>query len=207
MKPASHYFGKIFKMNLREKLIVLLDNDCIKKSDAIILLEGDGLNRIPKVVELYQNGYADKIVFSGGITNLAYGSFPYPMVYPELIYAGIPSSAILHESKSQNTREQAIEVVKLAILNSWKRLILVASHYHHYRAYLTFLKQILDTNSNILLYNAPDKSLAWFKETGWGKRFDLLDDEFDRIEKYTELSHLSSINEAIEYQKWKEQQV
>ena len=194
-------------MNLREKLIILVDNDCIKKSDAIILLEGDGLNRIPKAVELYQAGFAHNIVFSGGITNLAYGSFPFSMAYPELIHAGIPLSAIIHESNSQNTREQAIEVVKLAMLNGWKKLILVASHYHQYRAYLTFLKEVLDTNSTIVLYNAPVVDLAWFEETAWGKRFDLLEDEFDRIEKYTQLSHLSSINEAFEYQKWKEQQI
>lgn len=193
-------------MNLREKLIILVDNDYVQKSDAIILLEGDGLNRIPKAVELYQAGLADNIVFSGGITNLAYGSFPFSMAYPELIRAGIPPIAIIHESNSQNTREQAIEVIKLANLKGWKKLILVASHYHQYRAYLTFLKETADTNSTILLYNAPAKDLKWFTETGWGKRFDLLDEEFKRIEKYTELSHLATLNEAIDYQKWKEQQ-
>lgn len=207
MKPDSHCSGKTFEMNLREKLIILIDNDCIKKSDAIILLEGDGLNRIPKPVELYKAGFANNIVFSGGITNLAYGSYPFSMVYPELIDAGIPPSAIIHESISQNTREQAIEVVKLATLNGWKKLILIASHFHQYRAYLTFLKEVLDTNSTILLYNAPVVDLAWFEETAWGKRFDLLENEFDRIEEYTKLTHLASINEAIEYQKWKEQQV
>lgn len=194
-------------MKLYKKLIVLVDNDCIKKSDAIILLEGDGLNRIQKAVELYQLGFAETLVFSGGITNCDYGSLPFSCVYPELINAGVPSTAIIHESKSQNTREQAIEVIKLANLKGWKKLILVASHYHQYRAYLTFLKELLDANRNIILYNAPAKDLSWFVETGWGKRFDLLDDEFDRIKKYTQLSHLSSIDEAIEYQKWKEKQV
>lgn len=193
-------------MNLREKFIILVDNDCIKKSDAIILLEGDGLNRCNKAVQLYKKGFADKIVFSGGITNLSYGSYPFSMVLPELIKLGMPIEAIIHESNSQNTREQAVEIIKLAGLKGWKKLILVASHYHQYRAYLTFLKEVLNTNSGIILYNSSDKSLSWFEETRWGKRFDLLDDEFDRIEKYTVLSHLATINEAIEYQKWKEQQ-
>lgn len=194
-------------MELREKFIILVDNDCIKKSDAIILLEGDGLNRIQKAVELYQLGFAETLVFSGGITNYDYGSFPFSYVYPELINAGVPPSAIIHESKSQNTREQAIEVIKLANLKSWKNLILVASHYHQYRAYLTFLKELLDLNRNIILYNAPAKDLSWFEETVWGKRYDLLEQEFLRIEKYCQLGHLANFNEAIEYQKWKEQQV
>ena len=42
-------------MNLtsREKFIALTDNDSIQKSDAIILLEGDGFNRYKKAVDLY----------------------------------------------------------------------------------------------------------------------------------------------------------
>lgn len=193
-------------MELREKLIVLVDNDCIKKSDAIILLEGDGLNRIHRAADLFRAGFADKIVFSGGITDYGYGSFPFSLACPELLNAGIPQSAIIHESISHNTREQAIEIIKMAMQNGWNKLILVASHYHQYRAYLTFLKEITETNSNILLYNAPVKNLLWFEETGWGIRFDLLEQEFLRIEKYSQLGHLANYNEAIEYQKWKEQQ-
>lgn len=190
----------------REKLIALVDNDCIKISDAIIILEGDGLNRIPKAVELFNKGLAKKCVFSGGIINLEYGSFPFSMALPKLLSYGIPGEAIIHEGSSQNTRDQAIEIIKLAKQNRWNKLILVASHYHQYRAYLTFLKEIEDTNSDIVLYNAPAKDLKWFEETSWGRRFDLLESEFERIDKYSSLSHLTSIKNAIEYQKWKEQQ-
>jgi len=186
--------------------MAIVDNDCLQPSDAIIMLEGDGLNRIHTAADLYRDGFADKIVFSGGITDYGYGSFPFSLACPELLKAGIPQSAIIHESTSQNTREQAIEIIKMAMQNGWNKLILVASHYHQYRAYLTFLKEITETNSNILLYNAPAKNLSWFEETGWGIRFDLLEQEFLRIEKYSQLGHLANYNEAIEYQKWKEQQ-
>ncbi|MBU1012545.1 MAG: YdcF family protein [Bacteroidetes bacterium] len=193
-------------MTYREKLIALVDNDCLRISDAIILLEGDGLNRCSKAIELYNLGYAKTIVFSGGITNLAYGSVPFSEVHPILINSGIPDSSIIHENRSQNTREQALGVIKLAITNQWQSLILVASHYHQYRAYLTFLREVLDSNNSLLLYNAPEKKLDWFTETGWGKRFDLLESEFDRMDKYETNNHLASFEEAIEYQKWKEQQ-
>lgn len=194
-------------MNLLEKFIVLVDNDCIKKSDAIILLEGDGINRCKKAIELYKLGFAEILVFSGGITDFNYGSIPFSLIYPELINAGIPPTAIYHESKSQNTKEQATQIIKMARENSWKKLILIASHYHQYRAYLTFLHEILNSNRDIIIYNSPAKELKWFEETGWGKRFDLLDAEFERIEKYTKLFHLGTYNEAIEYQKWKERQL
>jgi Uncharacterized conserved protein len=194
-------------MELREKFIVLVDNDLVQKSDAIILLEGDGLNRYSKAVELYEQGFAGKIVFSGDITNYPYGSIPLSEIYPLIVESGIPPEAIIHENRSLNTREQAIEVIKLARNTGWTKLILVASHYHQYRAYLTFLKEVIDTKTDIIIYNAPAKNMKWFEESGWGQRFDLLEQEFERIEKYSLFNHLATYTKAIEYQKWKEQQV
>lgn len=190
----------------RERVISVVDNDILKPSDAIILLEGDGLNRYQKAVELYNANIAAKIVFSGNITDYAYGSFPFPDVLPHILNAGVPMSAVIHENKSLNTKEQAVEVVKMAIENSWKRLVLVASHEHQYRAYLTFLREILDTKSGIILYNAPVRNLGWFHQSEWGIRFERLDQEFVRIQKYSQLGHLATYKEAIDYQKWKEQQ-
>lgn len=193
-------------MTDREKFIAIVDNDSIRKSDAIILLEGDGLNRYPKAVSLYKKGYGKKIVFSGGITNYEYGSFPFSDILPHLLNESIPREDIIHENISLNTREQAIEVVKLSIANKWDSIILVASHQHQYRAYLTFLRELLDVKKEILLYNAPIRDLLWFDETGWGSRFVLLEKEFERIEQYTSLGHLASFNEVFDYQKWKEAQ-
>ena len=45
-----------------EKFISVVDNDILRPSDAIILLEGDGLNRYQKAVELYKQNIAAKIV-------------------------------------------------------------------------------------------------------------------------------------------------
>ena len=194
-------------MTPKEQFLILVNNDCISKSDAIILLEGDGFNRYKKAIQLYKEGLSDLLVFSGGIVNYEYGSIPYSEIYPLLIDEGIPEYAIVHEKKSQNTREQAIEIIKLAKNKNWKKLLLVASHYHQYRAYLTFLKVIFDSQSEIILYNAPVTNLKWFEETNWGKRFELLEQEFQRIDNYSRKGHLATYYEAIKYQKWKEKQV
>ena len=103
-----------------------------------------------------------------------------------------------------NTREQAIEITKMAIERNWKKLALIASHEHQYRAYLTFLREVIDTNSGIILYNTPVRNLNWFIDSGWGMRFDRLAAEFDRIEKYSTMGHLANAQEVISYQKWKE---
>lgn len=188
----------------REKILAIVDNDCLTPSDAIILLEGDGFFRFQKAVDLYKRGMAKKIVFSGNIIDKDYGSFPFEEIKPFILEGGVPEEDLIHENVSQHTRQQAIEVVKMAMANGWKKLALVASHEHQYRAYLTFLREVLDTNSGLILYNAPVRNLNWFVDSGWGIRFERLSAEFERIERYTEMGHLASADEVIEYQKWKE---
>lgn len=193
-------------LNSREKLIVLVDNDCVAPSDAIILLEGDGLSRYQHAASLYKRGLAPRIVFSGGITHYDYGSYPFSDVLPLLLKEGVPESAIVHESLSLNTREQAVEIMKLCQQNGWAKIILVGSHYHQYRAYLTFLKAMKESNVKLVIYNSPVRQLEWFSPTDWGVRFDLLMDEFKKIENYSQFGHLLTFDEAIEYQQWKETQ-
>jgi uncharacterized SAM-binding protein YcdF (DUF218 family) len=190
-----------------EKIIAIVDNDCIEKSDAIILLEGDGYNRYRKAVDLYIQGFAKKIVFSGGITDYEYGSYPFSDILPHILDLGVPKSDIIHEDISQNTREQAVEVMKLALEKKWQKLILVATHEHQYRAYLTFLKEVLALNRGIVLYNAPVRNLKWFDENPWGRRIDRLEQEMKRIEEYYKNSHLAGVDETIKYQEWKELQL
>lgn len=188
----------------REQIIAIIDNDCLAKSDAAVLLEGDGFFRFTKAVELYKEGLVSKIVFSGNIVDKDYGSFPFEEVKPFILNGGVSESDLIFEDKSTNTREQAIEVVKMANINNWTKLALVASHEHQYRAYLTFLREIIDTKSDIILYNTPVRNLNWFVDSGWGVRFDRLKDEFERIECYSRMGHLANAREVIEYQKWKE---
>lgn len=188
----------------REIIMAIVDNDCLKPSDAIILLEGDGFHRFPKAVDLYKKGYGKKIVFSGAIVQKEYGSYPFEEVKPFILNAGVPEEDLIHEDKSLQTQQQAVEVVKMAMENGWKRLALVASHEHQYRAYLTFLRQVLDSKSEIILYNAPVRNLDWFVDSGWGMRFDRLKAEIERIEKYSAFGHLANAYEVVEYQQWKE---
>lgn len=190
----------------REIIMAIVDNDCLKPSDAIILLEGDGFHRFQKAVDLYKKGLGKKIVFSGAIVQKEYGSYPFEEVKPFILNAGVPEEDLIHEDKSLQTQQQAVEVVKMAMENSWKRLALVASHEHQYRAYLTFLRQVLDSKSGIILYNAPVRNLDWFVDSGWGVRFDRLKAEIERIEKYSAFGHLANAQEVIEYQQWKEKQ-
>ena len=194
-------------LTIREKFIAIVDNDRLIESDIIVLLEGDGFNRYRKAADLYLKGLGKKIIFSGAITDYNYGSFPFKDILPKLLTTGVPKNAIVHEKKSKNTKEQAEQVIKLAIKNGWNKIILVATHEHQYRAYLSFLKEVLSSKKDILLFNSPVRNLKWFEKNDWGRRFDNIDNEFNKIEKYILKDHLATFQEAINYQEKKEKKL
>lgn len=188
-------------MNNREKFICLVGNEPLKKSEAIILLEGDGFFRVDQAVKLYKANWADKIIISGGLDNPAQGSYPAEKLLIELVNSGVVEKDIVLDFESQNTREQAENVLDMAKQRNWKRLILVASPYHQYRAFLTFLKRMQEINLDIEIINAPSRDLSWFIQNDWGSRFDLLESEFEKIEKYQTMGHVALFEDAIEYKK------
>jgi len=187
----------------REKFIALTGNDRLSKADVIVLLEGDGQARISHAVELFRTGYAGLILFSGGIDKPEYGSYPLNSLLPEILSLGVPENCIVREVQSLNTREQAENVSRLAVKNGWSRLILVASHYHQYRAFLTFLKVMeeMHLDRKLLLFNSPARP-DWFEETQYGQRFQLLEMEFRKIEEYFSSGHIATYKSAIDFLKW-----
>ena len=191
-------------MTDRERFIIFLDNEEPSLSDAIIMLEGDGFSRIEKTVELYKKGYAPKVVFSGNIENKNYGSYPYSEIKPILLEKGILEKDLIWESISTNTYEQAVQILRIALENNWKKIILVASHYHSYRAFLTFLSVIKKNNSDLILYSDSAKNLSWEEDTGYGKRIDLIEGEFSRIEQYQQKGDVATFEEGVKYQLWKQ---
>ena len=188
----------------REIFMALVDNDSMQKSDAIVLLEGDGLNRYKHAVRLFHEGWAPLIVFSGGIVDYEYGSIPYEEIYPQMIALGVSPESIIHEGKSLNTKEQADNIMNICKERGWQRIILVGSPYHQYRAFLTFLKSAMNTLPGLIIFNSPANNLPWFNQESWGSRFENLQREFERIDRYAALGHLASFKDVIDYMKWKE---
>jgi hypothetical protein len=185
----------------KELFLILTNSSNITIADAVILLEGDGYARVSKAISLIKEGWAKTLVFSGGVDNELVGSFTLERCKDKIIDAGFDINNIIHESNSQNTRQQALEIIELCLKYGWRKIILVASHYHQYRAFLTFLKvleerELLDI---IHIMNSP-AILDWYEESYLGnKRIDLLDDEFEKIEKYRLNSHVSSFESAVNY--------
>lgn len=190
-------------MNAKEKFIAMISNEPLKKADAIVVLEGDGFYRLAKAKRLFNENWSKLIVISGGIDKKECGSFPVESMKEKLVGA-VSENCIILEKRSTNTHEQALEVINMALQNKWKRIILVASHYHQFRAFLTFLKVAQERDKELEIINAPARDLEWFAKNPWGSRFDLLDSEFEKIDTYQKKGLTATFQEAINYQKWKE---
>lgn len=185
----------------RERFLALLLTGPLLKADAIVVLCGeDVVPRADIALQLWKQGAAPGIVFSGGKQD------PPRWVGAEamrldFLGRGVAPDRIMVEDVSQNTREQAINVVAMAIEKEWKRLLLVASGYHLPRAFLTFLRALedVDATETIRLVPVPASQSAWrLPPDGMEEsRFALLDAEFAKVEEY--ILDVARYRHGIEY--------
>jgi uncharacterized SAM-binding protein YcdF (DUF218 family) len=100
-------------------------------SDVVILLGGVGLdlynptNRIMHALQIYRAGKARLIVYSGGNAD-------------PLVELGVPRAALVLETKSRNTRENAVNTAAIFKARGWRSGILVTSAAHMPRAIAAF---------------------------------------------------------------------
>ena len=97
--------------------------------------------RVREAVELYQAGYAPRMIFSSGYEF----AFREAEVMRSLAMSqGIPASAIALETRASSTYENVVFVYKLLKEYDLKSILLVSSPYHMRRALLTWESQAPD---------------------------------------------------------------
>lgn len=124
----------VFIAGLASRLILpnmwnfLVVNEIPKPSDVIIVLSGD-TGRVEHGVRLYQLGYADKILFTGGASR---------NMSRQAISLGVAEDHILVERKSHTTFENARNSWEMMQAQGFKSAIVVTSAYHTKRASIIF---------------------------------------------------------------------
>lgn len=103
------------------------------KADVIIVLGGGRNNdRVIHGVELYQSGYADKVLLSDGniVSNRT--------MKQKALSLGVPESAIIQEEQSTTTFENARYSLKIVQALEYKSAIVVTTSYHTRRSSIIF---------------------------------------------------------------------
>jgi uncharacterized SAM-binding protein YcdF (DUF218 family) len=117
----------------------------LPQSDAIILLGGTPIRRIMRALWLYREGKAPLIVIAGGNPPGQAAVVPEAQrVADILVDMGVPRSALVLETKSRNTRENALNTEAIFKEHSWRHGLLVTERIHMPRALATFQKVGVD---------------------------------------------------------------
>jgi|GEM_PF-144610 len=138
-------------------------NHQLKKSDCIFVLGSHDLS-VPKyAAELYLEGYAPFIIFSGGLGRFTSDVFnkPEAEVFADIaISLGVPKDKIIIENKATNTGENVALTKKLLFERNldFKDFILVQKPYMERRTFATFKKlwpekEFIVTSPNISYKN------------------------------------------------------
>lgn len=126
-------------------------------ADAIVILGAgtrrDGspsysyARRIRHALRLYEQGYAPRLICTGGYTQPHLKSEGAACAEMLRTY-GVPESAIFYEEQSRNTEENALYAHQIMAANGWERVLLVSDGYHLFRAEAMFRARGLTVSSS-----------------------------------------------------------
>lgn len=156
----------MFKNSKLQQLLEQVLQEKPKQSDAIVWLQGDRLDRGPKVVELYREGFAPVVFITGNNTLIGVGPRPgendahLDALVRHLTANGVPREALIVDGTAMNTGDQAKHLVSVAEKQGWQRVLLVTSPYHQVRAYLTLQKAQQAAKVFFEVINQP-ADLSW----------------------------------------------
>lgn len=121
----------------------------LQKADCILVLGSHDLRVAEHAADLYLQGWADRIIFSGGLGRLTEGMWQRPEadVFAEAaMQKGVPESRMWKENRSTNTGENLRLTQKLMDEKGvdYQKFIVVQKPYMERRAYATFKKHFPD---------------------------------------------------------------
>lgn len=140
-----------------------------QKVDAIVVVSGgQTTSRAAKGIELFKQGYASNIVFSGAA--LDDGPSNALAMREQAVSQGITKENIYIDEISQNTYENALNSKKILEGLKAKKVILVTSPYHQRRANQTF-RAVLGSEYEVIGVSGFDD--RWSKSQWWRRGFPL----------------------------------
>jgi len=143
------------------------DAENCQTADVIIAVSGgDTPARAKSAVELYKNGWAKRIIFSGAARDPDSQSNAAAMRRIAL-EAGVPDSAITVEETSKNTAENAENTAKILKKHQIKTAILTTSPYHMRRTLLEFQRAAPEVEFRSKPSDDKHWHLWFLRPSGW----------------------------------------
>jgi uncharacterized SAM-binding protein YcdF (DUF218 family) len=198
LKALRHGVGSVSD---RDQCLAVLASSPPMTADAIVVLCGeDARPRLTMACHAFREAGAKTIVLTGGKHD-GVRWFGANELAGSLYGMGVDPDRVVIESKSQNTREQAVNVVTMSIDRGWKRLLLVASPYHTPRAFLTFVKAIAESGTELRVVPLSANHVRWWAAPDGMNvtRSELYASELAKCERYHD--YVASFTDGLAYLK------
>lgn len=138
------------------------------KADAIIAVSGgDTTARTQEAIDMYNNGWADELIFSGAAFDKS-GPSNAAVMRDMALEQGVPRSAITIEETSENTAENAENTSGILNSQDYKSVIVVTSAYHMKRTVLEFSQRAPDIDFRGSPVSTDKQWSIWWWTTPYG---------------------------------------
>lgn len=178
-----------------------LTTQSLSPADVIIFLQGDRLDRLTRVRDLYRARYAPKVYLTGNnaMMERRAKNDENDMYLDDLVEIlkkeGVPASDTIVDSNAMNTADQAVHAIAEAKKREWQTMLVVTSPYHVLRTYLSFVKQARTQEWQGEIRMAQTQSHWDIVPSGRSKTaLQMLEEEIEKIARYK--NDLATIEDA-----------
>lgn len=153
----------------------LIDEDALKRSDALFVLSGNPEARAKEAARLYRSGYVKNIVCTGESVPELLESFDLNVKECELsrlklLEFGVPAKQIGLLPRGTSTREECDAILAYCANFKLKHVIVLSDRFHTGRMQYAFRKKFEQAGISLCIAGAPsttyNENLWWAKENG-----------------------------------------
>jgi uncharacterized SAM-binding protein YcdF (DUF218 family) len=163
------------KTLLRGCATLLMHEDKLQQAEAIFVLSGGSYDRGNEAVRLFNAGYCNTIVCTGGNPYLELKVFNIDTLESDMAVAnlkrqGVPDSCVIQLKYGTSTREEFDTIIEFCKQHHLKRIIVLSSRLHTARVNSVFRKKMDEAGIDLILHGAPssrfNEYLWWESEDG-----------------------------------------
>lgn len=198
------------------KLLWLISHDCVPESafekPKVICLFGNTLDNQESVLSEGARLWLNGTVTTIGVLHhedLNHGYPGFTAWRNNLLGRGVPSDAIdkviIPVHIKPNTLTEAEAFVRYAKENNWKNIYIASGQLLQFRAFISMVSVIRREHQELYIYNQRCEVLDWTKGVVHsqgilrGVRRDIIDVEWQKINKYYDKGDLVGLGEVLRY--------
>lgn len=137
-------------------------------ADVIIAVSGgDTTARAQEAIDLYKDGWAPRLIFSGAALDTT-GPSNAAVMREQALSQGVPSSVITIEQQSQTTEQNAAKTSSILTSKDIQSAIVVTSAYHMKRTMIEFRRSAPNVSFRAHPVASDDQWSSWWWTTPYG---------------------------------------